>query len=98
MSLFYFIFFTSLIISITSIVYKKTFFLSILISFEIILLNTLIFKFFTKILTKNPKTYTFSLYILTLAAVEASIGISIISLISRKFKKTRIKTTNTLKK
>nr|CBH40127.1 NADH dehydrogenase subunit 4L [Amphipholis squamata] len=97
MNIFSFIFTISLILGLLSIVYKKAFFLSILVSLEIILLNIIMFNFFTILSNGNPTPLTLSLFILALAAVEASIGVSIITLISRNFSNNSISSLNILK-
>lgn len=97
MNLFILILFIKSTIRLLSLVYKKKFFLSILICLEIILLNLVIFNFIIYKLKNQPNFLTFSLLLIALAAIEARVGISIIALISRKFSKKKIKRLKLLK-
>uniref|UniRef100_A0AAU6PWX6 NADH-ubiquinone oxidoreductase chain 4L n=1 Tax=Ophiotreta durbanensis TaxID=3135534 RepID=A0AAU6PWX6_9ECHI len=85
----------SIIISLTSIIYNKKFILSILICLEGCLLNLIILNF-TSILFNNNNQSLLSIFIITLSAVEASIGISLITLTTRNFNENNINNLNTL--
>nr|YP_010120061.1 NADH dehydrogenase subunit 4L [Amphioplus laevis]QRC36792.1 NADH dehydrogenase subunit 4L [Amphioplus laevis] len=97
MNLFSFTLIFSIVLGLLSIIYKKNFFLSILISLEIILLNIIIFNYILSFLSGSLNLSILSLFIITLAAVEASIGISIVTLISRNFNQSNILSLSTLK-
>nr|YP_009651553.1 NADH dehydrogenase subunit 4L [Amphiura digitula]QDA81577.1 NADH dehydrogenase subunit 4L [Amphiura digitula]QHT54235.1 NADH dehydrogenase subunit 4L [Amphiura digitula] len=97
MTLFIFTFIFSFTAGILSIIYKKKFFLSILISLEVILLNIVILNFILFLINGSFNFIAFSLFIIALAAVEASIGISIMTLISRNFSNNNIISLNLLK-
>uniref|UniRef100_A0AAU6PX82 NADH-ubiquinone oxidoreductase chain 4L n=1 Tax=Ophionereis sp. TaxID=3135531 RepID=A0AAU6PX82_9ECHI len=97
MFIFLFIFILSTTIALISLIYNKAFFLSLLIGLESILLNILIFNFCLSHYQGLSFTNAFPIFILTLSAVEASIGISIISLISRNYSTNNIQSLNTLK-
>lgn len=81
-----------------SIIYKKKFLLSILIALELILLKLIILNIISSLNLNYKINFSFSLFLLTLSAIEARVGISILALISRKFKTKRIKSINLLKK
>jgi len=70
----------------------------LLLRIEVILLNIILLNLYLRITSSNPNYSSFSIFIIAISAVEASIGISIISLISRKFTSTKIANTNSLKK
>lgn len=78
--------------------YHNKFFLSILLRLELLLLKLITYKVYISIITKNLEFRTFSIFILSLSAVEASIGISLIALLSRKFSERRISLLKTLRK
>nr|YP_010729359.1 NADH dehydrogenase subunit 4L [Ophioleila elegans]WED07064.1 NADH dehydrogenase subunit 4L [Ophioleila elegans] len=84
-------------IGLISLIYQNKFLLSLLISLELILLNLMAFNLYASLITSNSNYTIFSLYIIALSAVEASIGISLISLISRNFNNTSILNLNILK-
>lgn len=63
-----------------------------------ILLNLLLLKIFIPFFKNYPKFNIFSLLIITLSAIEARIGISLMTLISRRKKKKKIKKLKLLKK
>jgi NADH:ubiquinone oxidoreductase subunit K len=88
----------STITALLRMIYKKKFFLSLLISLELIFLNLVTFKFIITLTHHDFSYLRFSLFLLALAAVDARIGISIITLISRKFSECRITKLNLLKK
>lgn len=56
------------------------------------------FNFALSLIKGNNSFIITSIFILALAAVEARIGISLVTLISRKFQNSRIKTLSLLKK
>uniref|UniRef100_A0AAU6PWY9 NADH-ubiquinone oxidoreductase chain 4L n=1 Tax=Ophiomonas sp. TaxID=3135530 RepID=A0AAU6PWY9_9ECHI len=87
----------SFIIGLLSIIYKKTFFLSILLGLEIVLLNLITFNFLISISLGQPSFLPLSLFLIALAAIEASLGISIITLISRNFSESSLNNINLLK-
>uniref|UniRef100_A0AAU8HNT3 NADH-ubiquinone oxidoreductase chain 4L n=1 Tax=Silax daleus TaxID=3230861 RepID=A0AAU8HNT3_9ECHI len=97
MNTFTFILYFSLINGFLSMIYKKNFFLSILLCLEIILLNLIIFNFILYNINGQINFLSFSLFLIALAAVEASIGISIITLITRNFSLNNIISLNLLK-
>nr|YP_009989790.1 NADH dehydrogenase subunit 4L [Ophiura kinbergi]QNN00522.1 NADH dehydrogenase subunit 4L [Ophiura kinbergi] len=97
MSIFPFITIFSSIIAFISIIYNKNFLLSILIALELLLLNLLIVNIFISNNLTNSISLSFSLFLLTLSAIEASIGISILALISRNFNTNSINSINLLK-
>nr|YP_010429257.1 NADH dehydrogenase subunit 4L [Ophiactis savignyi]USQ67423.1 NADH dehydrogenase subunit 4L [Ophiactis savignyi] len=80
-----------------STLYHNKFFLSILLSLELLLLNLITYNVYIAITTNNLEFSTFSIFILSLSAVEASIGISIIALLSRNFTESSITILNTLR-
>lgn len=84
--------------AIIRIIYKKKFLLSILIALELILLNLIILKVLASYKFKYGLNLSFSLFLLTLSAIEARIGISILSLITRKFRTNNISSVKLLKK
>jgi NADH:ubiquinone oxidoreductase subunit K len=87
-------FFTAVI----RIIYKKKFLLSILISLELMLLNLIILKIILSFKLGKRIKFSFSIFLLTLSAIEARIGISLLALITRKFKTNKINKVNILKK
>nr|YP_011015302.1 NADH dehydrogenase subunit 4L [Stegophiura sladeni]UFQ25365.1 NADH dehydrogenase subunit 4L [Stegophiura sladeni] len=87
----------STISAIVSIFYNKNFLLSILIALELIILNLVILNLIGSYNLNDNINFSFSLFLLTISAVEASIGISILSLISRNFGTNSIYSTNLLK-
>nr|YP_009545885.1 NADH dehydrogenase subunit 4L [Ophiosteira antarctica]AYO99677.1 NADH dehydrogenase subunit 4L [Ophiosteira antarctica] len=87
----------SIISAILSIFYNKNFLLSILIALELIILNLVILNIIGSFSLNNNLNFSFSLFLLTLSAIEASIGISILALISRNFNTNSIISTNLLK-
>nr|YP_010937547.1 NADH dehydrogenase subunit 4L [Ophiothrix exigua]WKW95556.1 NADH dehydrogenase subunit 4L [Ophiothrix exigua] len=80
-----------------SIVYNNKFLLSILISLEFLLLNTIIFNIYAGILNNDYSYPHLSIFILALSAVEASIGISLVALLSRNLIEVTLSKLNTLK-
>lgn len=80
-----------------SVVYNNKFLLSILISLEFLLLKTIIFKVYVGYIKRDHTFNYLSIFILALSAVEASIGISFVSLLSRKLSEVTLKNLNTLK-
>nr|YP_001905899.1 NADH dehydrogenase subunit 4L [Ophiura albida]CAL50576.1 NADH dehydrogenase subunit 4L [Ophiura albida] len=80
-----------------SIIYNKKFLLSILIALELILLNLIILNIISSLNLNYNINFSFSLFLLTLSAIEASVGISILALISRNFNTNSIKSINLLK-
>nr|AYO99689.1 NADH dehydrogenase subunit 4L [Ophiosteira sp. Op725.7] len=89
--------FFSIISAIISIFYNKNFLLSILIALELIILNLILLNIISAFNLNNNLNVSFSLFLLTLSAIEASIGISILALISRNFNTNSITSTNLLK-
>nr|YP_009545837.1 NADH dehydrogenase subunit 4L [Gorgonocephalus chilensis]AYO99629.1 NADH dehydrogenase subunit 4L [Gorgonocephalus chilensis] len=83
--------------AIISIFFNKKFLLSILLSLELILLNLIILNLVMNIQNGNLIFISFSLIILTLSAIEASIGISLLTLINRNFNNSNINNLNILK-
>lgn len=78
-------------------IYHKKFFLSLLLSLELLLLKLIVYNIYTAVTTRNVEFTSFSIFIVALSAVEARVGISLIALLSRKFVESRIKTLKTLK-
>nr|BDG62546.1 NADH dehydrogenase subunit 4L [Amphiophiura penichra] len=87
----------STISAIISIFYNKKFLLSILIALELIILNLVVMNIIGSFNLNENLNFSFSLFLLTISAVEASVGISILSLISRNFGTNSIYSTNLLK-
>nr|YP_009545858.1 NADH dehydrogenase subunit 4L [Ophionotus victoriae]AYO99650.1 NADH dehydrogenase subunit 4L [Ophionotus victoriae] len=87
----------SIFSAIISIVYNKNFLLSILIALELILLNLIVFNIIVSSNLNESINLSFSLFLLTLSAIEASVGISVLALISRNFNSNSISSTNLLK-
>nr|YP_009700147.1 NADH dehydrogenase subunit 4L [Ophiura sarsii]QEP94699.1 NADH dehydrogenase subunit 4L [Ophiura sarsii]QHT54196.1 NADH dehydrogenase subunit 4L [Ophiura sarsii]QYF07882.1 NADH dehydrogenase subunit 4 [Ophiura sarsii] len=87
----------STITAILSIVYNKNFLLSILIALESILLNLIMLNILSSFNINNSIGFSLSLFLLTLSAIEASIGISILALITRNFNTNSIYSINLLK-
>nr|YP_009545871.1 NADH dehydrogenase subunit 4L [Ophioplinthus brevirima]AYO99663.1 NADH dehydrogenase subunit 4L [Ophioplinthus brevirima] len=87
----------STISAIISIFYNKNFLLSVLIALELIILNLVILNIISAFNLNSNLNFSFSLFLLTLSAVEASIGISILALISRNFNTNSITSINLLK-
>jgi len=87
-----------LIIGLLRAIYHKKFLLSILLRLELMMLNIIVFNIYIGILNSTPYFTAYSVFILALSAVEASIGISLISILSRKFSEVRVITLRTLKK
>lgn len=81
-----------------SIIYKKQFLLSILIALESILLKLVMLKIISSYKYRKRINFSLSLFLITLSAIEASIGISILALISRKLKSKKIYSIKLLKK
>nr|YP_009730166.1 NADH dehydrogenase subunit 4L [Ophiopholis japonica]QHT54222.1 NADH dehydrogenase subunit 4L [Ophiopholis japonica] len=80
-----------------SIIYNTKYILTILLALELILLNLTVFNVYISFEHSNLNLAQFSIFILTLSAVEASIGISLIALLSRNFSSTSVDNLNTLK-
>nr|YP_025937.1 NADH dehydrogenase subunit 4L [Ophiura luetkenii]AAO65629.1 NADH dehydrogenase subunit 4L [Ophiura luetkenii] len=97
MQLIPFIIIFSTITAIISIIYNKNFLLSILIALESILLNLIMLNIFSSYNFSNSINLSLSLFLLTLSAIEASIGISILALITRNFNTNSIYSINLLK-
>nr|YP_008994244.1 NADH dehydrogenase subunit 4L [Ophiacantha linea]AGQ49778.1 NADH dehydrogenase subunit 4L [Ophiacantha linea] len=97
MNFIYFCVFVLIPLNILSLNYNKNFLLSILLALESILLIITTIIFIISIAHLNFNTITLSLYIITLSAIEASIGISILTLISRNFNICNINNLNILK-
>nr|YP_009680562.1 NADH dehydrogenase subunit 4L [Ophioplocus japonicus]QDH07336.1 NADH dehydrogenase subunit 4L [Ophioplocus japonicus] len=97
MNIFLLILIISTSLSLISIIYNKKFFLSLLLGLESILLNLLIFNFIITFTQETTPLNAFSIFILTLSAIEASTGIAIITLINRNFNESNIYSLNTLK-
>nr|YP_009730153.1 NADH dehydrogenase subunit 4L [Amphiura sinicola]QHT54209.1 NADH dehydrogenase subunit 4L [Amphiura sinicola] len=89
--------FLSTIIGLTSMINNKKFFLSLLISLELIFLNLIVLNFLSSLSSGNNNFFCFSLFLLTLAAVDASLGISIITLINRNFNESSLTSISSLK-
>nr|BDG62533.1 NADH dehydrogenase subunit 4L [Ophiocten ludwigi] len=83
--------------AIISIIYNKNFLLSILIALELIILNLIILNVLASYNFNYGLNFSFSLFLLALSAIEASIGISILSLITRNFSTNNISSVNLLK-
>nr|QNQ65309.1 NADH dehydrogenase subunit 4L [Amphiura sp. JN-2020] len=97
MSIFSFLLTFSSLSALLSMVYKKNFFLSLLISLELIFLNLVVFNFIIAFSGGGLPIFTFSLFLLALAAVDASIGISLIALINRNFNENSLNAVSLLK-
>nr|YP_009732641.1 NADH dehydrogenase subunit 4L [Ophiarachnella gorgonia]QHT54248.1 NADH dehydrogenase subunit 4L [Ophiarachnella gorgonia] len=97
MNILYFIITFAILNAFISIVYNKKFILSIIICLESILLNLLFFNYLFSLINNTNILNSFSLFILTLSAIEASIGISLLTLVSRDFNNNNINNTNILK-
>nr|NP_957756.1 NADH dehydrogenase subunit 4L [Ophiopholis aculeata]AAR01200.1 NADH dehydrogenase 4L [Ophiopholis aculeata] len=79
-----------------SILYNTKYILTILLALELILLNLTAFNVYLSVEHSNLNLSNYHIY-LTLSAIEASIGISLIALLSRNFSSTSIDSLNTLK-
>nr|CBH40113.1 NADH dehydrogenase 4L [Ophiocomina nigra] len=88
--------FIPLIIALIAIIYKKKFLLSILLCLESGLLLITSFSFIVFLVNNEPYSGCFSLYIITLSAVEASMGISLLTLVTRNLGSNNIVSLNTL--
>nr|YP_009545845.1 NADH dehydrogenase subunit 4L [Ophioceres incipiens]AYO99637.1 NADH dehydrogenase subunit 4L [Ophioceres incipiens] len=97
MQIFLLLLFLSTFLSLLSIIYNKKFFLSILLGLESALLNLLFFNFVVSFFQGASPLNAFSIFILTLSAIEASTGIALITLINRNFGNSNITSLNTLK-
>nr|UEP17951.1 NADH dehydrogenase subunit 4L [Ophiocreas oedipus] len=87
----------SSITAILSLFFHKKFLLSILLSLELLLLNIIILNIITNLNNNNSIFINFSILILALSAIEASIGISLLTLINRNFNNSNITSLNILK-
>nr|YP_010570392.1 NADH dehydrogenase subunit 4L [Ophiophthalmus serratus]UZG65880.1 NADH dehydrogenase subunit 4L [Ophiophthalmus serratus] len=97
MNLIYISFFILIPFNILSIIYNKNFILSILLALESLLLIILSINFIISYFFINDFiSQNFSLFIIALAAIEASIGLSILTLISRNFNECNINQLNLL--
>ncbi|WP_143440805.1 NADH-quinone oxidoreductase subunit K [Klebsiella pneumoniae] len=85
-------------LGLVSLLYKKKYLLSLLLSLELVLLKIIVYILYLSTLTNNQAFMAFSIFVLALSAIEARIGISLLALISRQFSKTRIIKINKLKK
>nr|QDH07324.1 NADH dehydrogenase subunit 4L [Ophiarachnella infernalis] len=97
MNVFLFILIFSTTTALFALIYHNKFILSMIICFESILLNILIFNFLLFLFNNNSCLNSLSVFLLTLSAVEGSIGISILTLITRSFSTNNITALNTLK-
>jgi len=85
-----------LFIGTMGIVFNKKFLLSLLITLEFLLLKTIIFNIYIGVVADNFVYTHLSIFILALSAVEARIGISLISLLSRNLQEVTLKNLKTL--
>nr|YP_009730179.1 NADH dehydrogenase subunit 4L [Ophiopholis mirabilis]QHT54261.1 NADH dehydrogenase subunit 4L [Ophiopholis mirabilis]UFQ25352.1 NADH dehydrogenase subunit 4L [Ophiopholis mirabilis] len=86
-----------IVLAIISMMYNTNYILTMLLSLEVILLNLTVFNIYLSFENSNLNLTQFSIFILTLSAVEASIGISLIALLSRNFSSANVDSLNTLK-
>nr|UDD74668.1 NADH dehydrogenase subunit 4L [Histampica sp. h LQ-2021]WKW95569.1 NADH dehydrogenase subunit 4L [Histampica sp. CS049] len=94
---FFFLIFLTFFCGLFSVVFNNKFFLSLLISLEIILINLMAFVFYLNIIQSDVSTLIFAPYILTFSAIEASIGISLMTLLSRNSNTNNLNLLNVLK-
>uniref|UniRef100_A0AAU6PWU2 NADH-ubiquinone oxidoreductase chain 4L n=1 Tax=Macrophiothrix sp. TaxID=3135532 RepID=A0AAU6PWU2_9ECHI len=85
------------ILAAISIIYNSKFLLSVIISLEFVILNSIALIIYTGLLTNNPHYIQTSIFILALSAVEASIGVSLVALLSRNLSEVSLNNLNTLK-
>ena len=86
-----------LILAGISMLYNTKYILTILLALELMLLKLIVFNIYVAFEHGKLKLTQFSIFILTLSAVEARIGISLIALLSRKFLRARVDKLKTLK-
>nr|YP_003457191.1 NADH dehydrogenase subunit 4L [Astrospartus mediterraneus]CBH40152.1 NADH dehydrogenase subunit 4L [Astrospartus mediterraneus] len=84
------------ILATLSLFFNKKFLLSLLLSLELLLLNLIILNIILNLNNGNITFISFSILILTLSAIEASIGISLLTLINRNFNNSNINNLNIL--
>nr|YP_009730140.1 NADH dehydrogenase subunit 4L [Ophiomastix mixta]QHT54183.1 NADH dehydrogenase subunit 4L [Ophiomastix mixta] len=87
----------SILFALLGIILNKKYLLSILICIESILLNLIVLNLFLSFFTITLHTQNFSLYLLTLSAIEASVGVALLTLITRNFNSNNITPLNLLK-
>uniref|UniRef100_A0AAU6PWZ5 NADH-ubiquinone oxidoreductase chain 4L n=1 Tax=Ophiomusa kimblae TaxID=3135533 RepID=A0AAU6PWZ5_9ECHI len=73
----------SLFSALLSLFYNSKYLLSILLALEMCLLNLLVLNIFHSLPMNNTSSLMLSLFILSAGAIEASIGISLLTLITR---------------
>lgn len=95
---FFFLIFLTFFCGLFSVVFNNKFFLSLLIRLEIILINLMAFVFYLNIIQSDVRTLIFAPYILTFSAIEASIGISLMTLLSRNSNTNKLKLLKVLKR
>uniref|UniRef100_A0AAU6QCK2 NADH-ubiquinone oxidoreductase chain 4L n=1 Tax=Ophiothrix sp. TaxID=2909811 RepID=A0AAU6QCK2_9ECHI len=83
-------------IGIVSVIYNNKFLLSIIISLEFLILNTITLNIYSSLLNEDQTFIYSSIFILALSAVEASIGISLVSLLSRNLNEVSLVNLNSL--
>jgi len=87
----------SILFALISIILKKKYLLSILICIERVLLNLLVLNLFVSYFQERLHAQKFSLYLLTMSAVEASVGVALLTLVTRKFNTKKISSLKLLK-
>uniref|UniRef100_A0AAU6QCU4 NADH dehydrogenase subunit 4L n=1 Tax=Aspidophiura sp. TaxID=3135528 RepID=A0AAU6QCU4_9ECHI len=83
--------------SLLSLLINSKFLLSILLALELFFLNLLILCFFSLIFSGTTNCLSLCLFILSFSAIEASIGISLLSLITRSYNLNNFNALNLLK-
>merc|ERR1712031_42638 len=87
----------SILLALIRIILKKKYLLSVLICIERILLKLLVLKFFTTLITGSLYFQNFTLFLLTMSAVEARVGVALLTLVTRRFKTKKINNLKILK-
>lgn len=95
---FYHFIFLILLLGAIRLINKKKFLLSLIISLEFLLLKRLAVAIYAFLLGTSTKLTHVAIFILALSAVEARIGVSLVSLLSRKLNEVGISNLSNLKK
>uniref|UniRef100_A0AAU6PXL4 NADH-ubiquinone oxidoreductase chain 4L n=1 Tax=Macrophiothrix sp. TaxID=3135532 RepID=A0AAU6PXL4_9ECHI len=80
-----------------SVFYNNKFLLSVIISLEFLLLNTITLIIYSGIVNNETQLIQAAIFILALSAIEASIGVSIVALLSRNLSEVTFNKLNALK-
>ncbi len=86
-----------LILGTIRILYKKKFLLSVIIALEFLLLNRIALLVYLRVRKRDLRFLHLSIFVIALSAVEARIGISILSFLSRKLSEVKLRGLRTLK-